>query len=110
MDTSDQQLENIEDIENVKLYVMLSSMLKMSFKLILPLIIPYFGNIFDFFGVLSVPNMGWFRDYTRALIKARRGEKSGRKSDFMNIMLDHQIPEKGSETATKVRLQILQEG
>ena len=102
MDTSDQNLTNIEDFEHLALTKKLAESVTINWKFILCMGIPYLGQAFDLVGLSSINGMDYVRSYARSLIKSRSEATAGRKSDFLNLMLEQRLSKEEAQIATKV--------
>ena len=107
IDTNDENLKNIEDFDKLPLSRNLSDSLHMNFALILCFMLPYFGPAFDWLGISSQNGVDWVRAYSRNLIKTRSEATTGRKTDFVNLMLENELTEEEAKIATKVTFIIL---
>jgi len=95
-------LENIEDFKKLPVFENLSAALAPNARKKLCMFIPYFGDMFDLLGISSNNRSGWIRQFSQNMINDRLADPSGRKSDFLNIMLQHPLTEQEAKTATKV--------
>ena len=107
MDTNDEHLVNIEDFDKLPLTKNLSDALQINFALIVCVMVPYFGSAFDWLGISSQNGIDWVRAYSRKLITTRSEATTGRKTDFVNLMLENELTEEEAKIATKVTFIIL---
>jgi len=101
IDLQSENLERMEDFVETDVYRYMAMALLPNWKLMACFVLPFFGELVDFLGFSTMDGIWWVRDFIRQILTARSQEKSGRKNDFVNIMLDNQISENESRSSTR---------
>ena len=103
IDTSNEKLENMEDFDKLEIMKSLSEAVKFNWKAVMCFVVPYLGDIFDFFRITSFNGMEYSRAYIRNVINSRSETKSGRTKDFINLMIENKISETEAKTVSRVK-------
>ena len=103
IDFQSENLSRMEDFVETDVYRYMTMALQPNLKVMACFVLPYFGELVDFLGFSTMDGIWWVRDFIRQILSSRSQEKSGRKNDFVNIMLENQISEKEARSSTRVR-------
>jgi len=101
VDLDAQKLEEIEDFEKLEIFQKMNEATNFPPAMIIAMAIPYLGKFLDFIGISTMTHAKWVRNMTRKLIADRIANTSGRKTDFINLMIADRITEEQAKTATK---------
>jgi len=95
--------EDIRSFDKSPFVAAVLQLLNPSWKILIPFVIPYGGNIMDALGVTSFDTrcLNFFEKFCRDVLNQRKQNKGGRGKDFLNLMLNSEITEKEAIDATK---------
>lgn len=98
--TADEPIASFDKVPFVKNMI---DFLTPSVAILIPLLIPYGGEICDALGTYTFPksSMNFFEKFCRQFISQRKESSEGRTSDFMNLMLKSEISENEKSSATR---------
>jgi len=94
---------SIAEFDKVPFTKAMLDVLTPTVQFIIPVIVPYGGEMMDAFGLSVYPkkSIEYFEKFCRQILSQRKEIKEGRTSDFINLMLNAQIDESDKISSTK---------